>query len=129
MKERSEVIKDLQNNQVIVNDTFDRTWWRTAIALDRVGLGIADKNRSNGEYDVYPLKASVENNDPGFMAKWFSNESAMIGNEIKPVYAVKISSSNNQTIINLDMYNGVPADPDFAKKQQKYLQGIADQLQ
>lgn len=120
----------VQNNQIIVNDTFDRTWWRTAIALDRVGLGIADKNRSNGEYDVYPLKASVENNDPGFMAKWFSNESATIGNEIKSVYAVKLSTnSNNQTVINFSMYNGVPEEQDFVQKRQKYLDGIANQLQ
>ena len=33
----------LVNNQVVVNDQFDRAWWRTAIALDRVGLGIVDK--------------------------------------------------------------------------------------
>lgn len=119
----------VQNGQVVVNDTFDRTWWRTAIALDRVGLGVADKNRSNGEYDVYPLKASVDNPDPGFMEKMFSNESAAISNDIKPVYMVKIVAQGTQTIINLNMYGNVSPSPDFAAQKQKYLTGIADQLQ
>lgn len=119
----------VQNNQVIVNDQFDRTWWRTAIALDRVGLGIADKNRSAGEYDVYPLKSAIDNPDPGFMEKWFGNESATIGSDVKPVYAVKLSTKGNQTVIDISMYGNTPQDPDFDKKKQQYLTGIANQLQ
>lgn len=119
----------VSGNQVIVNDTFDRTWWRTAIALDRSGLGIADKNRTSGEYDVYPLQASVDTPDPGFMQKWFSNESAAIGAEVKPIYAVKLTNQANQTIINFTMYGNLPEDKDFATTRQKYLSSMAKQLQ
>lgn len=117
-----------QNNSVIVNDQFDRTWWRAAIALDRVSLGIADKNRSQGTYDVYPLLSSVDNPDPGFLSKWFSDESGTVNTPPKSKYVVKITPSGNQTIITLQPY-GNSEDKDFAKEQKKYLEGIATQLQ
>lgn len=119
----------VQNNQIIVNDQFDRTWWRTAIALDRVGLGIADKNRKVGEYDVYPLKASIDNPDPGFMSKWFGGESVEVTNEPKAVYAVKLIDKGNQTVIEFNAYGNTPDDKDFADKRQKYLSNLANQLQ
>ena len=129
-KEVKEAPKDAvyQNNSVIVNDQFDRTWWRTAIALDRVGLGIADKDRSKGQYDVYPLLSSVDNPDPGFLTKWFSDESGTVNTPPKPKYSVYISPIGNQTVITLKAYANEDS-PKFAEEQKKYLEGIAKQLQ
>ena len=117
------------NNQVVVNDQFDRVWWRAALALDRVGLGVVDKNRSLGEYYVYPLQSQIDNPDPGFMQKWFSSESDSSKTAPKALYTAKITTQGNQSIISLKLYDSSSVDPKFAENQQKYLAGLAAQLQ
>lgn len=119
----------LINNELVVNDQFDRAWWRTAIALDRVGLGVVDKDRTQGEYYVYPLQAQLDNPQPGFLTKWFSKESANQANNPKAMYTVKLIAKGNQTLITLSSYNGQTVDKNFAAHQKKYLTGLAQQLQ
>lgn len=117
------------NNQVIVNDQFDRAWWRTAVALDRVGLGIVDKDRTKGEYYVYPLQSQIDNPDPGFMSKWFGKESANQNNGPKALYTMRLTAQGNQTVINMYPYNNQSPDKDFSANQKKYMSGLAQQLQ
>ena len=119
----------LVNNQVVVNDQFDRAWWRTAIALDRVGLGVVDKNRSSGDYYVYPLQAQMDNPDPSFIQRWFGSESANAKALPKPVYTVKLIAQGNQTLISLTQFDNSTPDKDFTANQKKYLTGLAQQLQ
>ena len=127
-------VAPLVNNQIIVNDPFDRAWWRTALALDRVGLGVVDKNRSSGEYYVYPLQAQIDNPEPGFFSKWFAakNESGLSTGP-KPVYTLKLVAAATTTIISLNLYASSPQDkvPDknLVANQQKYLAALAAQLQ
>lgn len=117
------------NNQVVVNDQFDRVWWRAALALDRVGLGVVDKNRSVGEYYVYPLQSQIDNPDPSFIQKWFSNESGNAVNVPKALYTAKLTAQGNQTTISLKLYDSSSMDPNFVDNQKKYLDGLAAQLQ
>jgi len=117
------------NNQVIVNDQFDRAWWRTAIALDRVGLGIVDKDRTRGEYYVYPLQSQIDNPDPGFFKKWFGKESGNQNSGPKAKYTIKLLAQGNQTLISMVPYDVQNPDKDFAINQKKYMDGLAQQLQ
>lgn len=117
------------NNQILVSDNLERAWWRTGLALERTGLGVLDKNRTLGEYYVYPLQAQLNNPDPSFLQKWFSNESSG-ATPPKPVYTVKLTAQGNaQTVITLKLYDAQSVDKDFAANQQKYLSGLATQLQ
>ena len=113
----------------MVNDQFDRVWWRAALALDRVGLGVVDKNRSVGEYYVYPLQSQIDNPDPSFIQKWFSNESGNAVNVPKALYTAKLTAQGNQTTISLKLYDSSSMDPNFVDNQKKYLDGLAAQLQ
>lgn len=117
------------NNQVVVNDQFDRAWWRTAVALDRVGLGIVDKDRTKGEYYVYPLQSQIDNPDPGFFSKWFGKESANQNSGPKAKYTIKLVAQGNQTMIIMTEYNSQVTDKDFAANQKKYMDSLAQQLQ
>lgn len=119
----------INNNQVIVNDQFDRAWWRTAVALDRIDLGVVDKNRTMGEYYVYPLQAQLDNPDPGFMKKWFGKESANQNSAPKPLYTIKLVAQGNQTVITMLPYDNQNLDKDFSANQKKYMSGLAQQLQ
>jgi len=42
----------LENNSLVVNDTFDRAWRRIGLALDRVGFTVEDRDRSKGIFYV-----------------------------------------------------------------------------
>ena len=42
----------LKGSELVVNDTFDRTWRRVGLALDRVGFTVEDRDRSKGVFFV-----------------------------------------------------------------------------
>ena len=121
----------LVNNQVIVQDVFDRAWWRTAIALDRVGLGVIDKNRSLGEYYVYPLQAQIDSPDPGLFEKWFGSKKSESSGQITPkaLYTIKLTPQGNTTIITMGLYDNQSVDKNYSANQKKFLSGLATQLQ
>ena len=116
----------LQGTTVVINDEFDRAWWRTGIALERAQLGVADKNRSLGEYYVYPLQSQVDNPDPGFFSRMFSNDKNTLQMP-KPQYTIKLQQAGNQTLLSMSLYQGA-IDKDFAKNQHKYLEALQKQL-
>ncbi|MBI3144015.1 MAG: outer membrane protein assembly factor BamC [Pseudogulbenkiania sp.] len=69
------------NGMLTVNDGFDRAWRRVGLALDRIGLAVSDRNRSQGVYYVKPVKGETENGKPeksgGFwssLAFWSSGD-------------------------------------------------------
>ena len=41
---------------VVVNDTFDRSWRKVGLAIERAGLVVEDKDRANGIYFLRPAK-------------------------------------------------------------------------
>ncbi|TXH55041.1 MAG: outer membrane protein assembly factor BamC [Bacteroidia bacterium] len=118
---------EIVNHQLIINDQFDRAWWRVGLALERVGLGINDKNRSKGEYYVYQLQSQVDNPDPGVLARWFGSE----GNNLeipKAEFLVKIISHNQQTEITINPTENYKVDKKTASLLDKYLVKLKDQL-
>lgn len=117
----------LVGSSLVIYDNFDRSWWRTSLALERSGLGIADRNRSSGEFYVYPLQSQIDNSDPGFLARWFGNDKNSLQLP-KPRYIVKLVTQGNQTTLNLSLYFGIN-ETDFGKNQTKYLNELLKQLQ
>jgi outer membrane protein assembly factor BamC len=118
----------LQGSTLVINDTFDRSWWRSGLALERVGLGVTDKNRSLGEYYVYPLQSQVDNPEPGFLDRWFGSSKSNLQIP-KAMYTVKlISKTPTVTNLEISLYSGAQ-DKDFAKHQAKYLADLLKQLE
>lgn len=118
----------LQGSTLVINDSFDRAWWRTGLALERVGLGVTDKNRSLGEYYVYPLQAQVDNPEPGIFDRWFGTNKNNLQIP-KAIYTVKLMSKTAVvTDLNISLYNGA-VDKDFTKHQSKYLNDLLKQLE
>ncbi|KZE26097.1 outer membrane protein assembly factor BamC [Crenobacter luteus] len=50
----------LEGDTLIVVDSFDRAWRRIGLALDRVGLVVSDRDRSQGTYFVRPAQSEAE---------------------------------------------------------------------
>lgn len=116
----------LNGSTLILNDSFDRAWWRTGLALERVGLGVADKNRSLGEFYVYPLQDDVDNPDPSTFSRWFGDDKTNVQLP-KAKYKIKLVSTGTQTTLTVEPYTGT-MDADFVKSQQKYLTDLTTQL-
>lgn len=118
----------IQGTQLVVIDQFDRAWWRSGLALERVGLGVTDKNRSLGEYYVYPLQSQVDNPDPGFLSRWFGSDK----NNLKmptPKYTVKLTAQGDKTMLTITPYNNQTPDKYFDQTRSKYLDELVKQLQ
>lgn len=113
-------------NTLIIYDTFDQSWWRTGIALGRVGLGVSDKNRSSGELYVYPLQNDVTNEDPGAFKRLFGDDKTEVALP-KPKYIVKLIPVGNETKLTVEMYPGA-TDEQFAENRRKYINNLAKQL-
>lgn len=116
----------IQGTTLVINDQFDRAWWRSGIALERAELGVADKNRTLGEYYVYPLQSEVDNPDPGFFSRMFGDDKSKLQLP-KPKYTVKLQANGNQTNLTINLYPGA-TDADFVKHQQIYLDALQKQL-
>jgi outer membrane protein assembly factor BamC len=76
----------ISNGILTINDEFDRAWRRVGLALDRIGLVVTDRDRSQGIYYVKPAKNDVDpvtgektsNDSGGFwssLAFWRSKDS------------------------------------------------------
>ncbi len=115
---------ELKLDKITINDTFDRAWWRTGLALERAGLGVNDKNRDLGEYYVYKLQSQIDNSDNG----WFGGSKADLVMP-KPEYTVKLITSGANTVLTLLPYDGATVDKNFEADRSKYLNALLQQLQ
>jgi uncharacterized lipoprotein len=114
--------KYIINNRILIKDSFDRLWWRSVIALERAGLGIADKNRESGEFYVYPLASSVSIPEEGIWQKLFGSK----GINLKlpeAQYLIKLKSESSITSITIKSINSNDKDD-----SQKYLDALAKEL-
>ncbi len=139
------------NHELIINDDFDRTWWRTALALERVGLGIADKNRNLGEYYVYSLQNNINIPEQGFFSKLFGSGAGNTLQMPEAQYIIKLTVvtasqatinqssknvnnqiSNSQIKITMNNIQIIKADTHIddnsASAIKKYLSALAKEL-
>jgi outer membrane protein assembly factor BamC len=118
----------LSGGTLVIDDGFDRAWWRTGLALERIGLGIADKNRTTGEYYVYPLQSQVDNPEPGFLSRWLGSSK----NDLKlpqAQYNVKLVTKDSTHTSLTMVVTKQNTDKKPAEAIQKYLTDLLRQLQ
>lgn len=120
----------VQNGKIIINDQFDRAWWRTGLALERVGLGVADKNRTSGEYYVYSLQSQVDAPTEGFLSRMFGSGRGKNLKVPEAQYIVRLipdSSNAQNTILTIaPIKDG--SDKDLQTATKKYLDDLTKQL-
>lgn len=52
-------------NTLVINETFDRSWRRVGLALDRIGFTVEDRNREEGVYFVRYLNPDKDSKKTG----------------------------------------------------------------
>lgn len=118
----------VEGNQVVVDDDFDRAWRRVGLALDRVGLLVTDRDRSQGIYYVKPAKADAQNksDDSGFwqsLAFWRDGKSAAPQQDEQ--YRIVLKSDAKRTDIAFLDKAGQPLP---AKMAEQFARKLEEQL-
>lgn len=95
-----------------LNEPFDRGWRRVALALDRHGFTIEDRDRSAGLFYLRyadPEKAGQE--EPNFIMKWFGAKSVAPNR-----YRVSVKTDAGKTTVRILDERGQPQSNDDAKR-------------
>lgn len=91
-------------DKVVVDESFDRTWRRVGLALDRVGFTVEDRDRSKGIYFVrYVDQDKDANNTPekekGFLGNLFTFSGSKEKYAKKYQISVKESGGKSQVVV------------------------------
>ncbi|MGC0151793.1 outer membrane protein assembly factor BamC [Chromobacterium vaccinii] len=115
------------DGQLQLSDGFDRAWRRVGLALDRVGLVVTDRDRSQGLYYVKPAKGETDNKDSGGgfwsgLAFWKSDDGKAV-KPTEPEYRIKLQEQGNgTTALQIQDKQGKPLADDFVKTALGKLQ-------
>jgi len=104
---RSQLLNTRNGTQLLIDDSFSRSWRLVGLALDRVGFAVEDRDRSAGVYYVRYNDPSKEDADKGWLSKlafWSEDENIDKVNR----YQVKVGSRENQTVVSVANDKGEP---------------------
>ena len=108
---------------ITLNDTLDRSWRRTGVALDRSGFTVEDRDRTSGVYFVRYVAAGKATEEPGFFTRLFSSKKELATLDR---YRVTVSAvSAEQSMLRILNAEGQPA---ASQDAQRILSSIAAQL-
>lgn len=124
VSKHAKIIEKEESQMLQVNEEFARTWRRVGIALDRIGLLVDDRNRSEGLFylritDDFRAKSQE---DDGWLANLFSSKKV----KLKERYLLSVSDEKDKTIISITEATGAKADVDFVKKLLTNLKSYLD---
>lgn len=114
-----------------INDSFDRAWRRVGLALDRIGLVVNDRDRSQGIYYVKPAKGELDKNDNtssggGFwssLAFWKSKDTEDKTSPTGPEYRILVKDvGNGLSTLAVQDKQGKQLSDSFAKSVLSKLQ-------
>lgn len=108
---------------ITLNDTLDRAWRRTGVALDRSGFTVEDRDRSSGMYFVRYVAAGKSMEEPGFFSRLFSSKKELA---TLARYRISVSAlSPEQSVIRILNAEGQAAT---AEESERMLKLISAQL-
>ena len=95
---RSQLLNTRDGTQLLIDDSFSRSWRLVGLALDRVGFAVEDRDRSLGVYYVRYNDPAKQDADKGWLSKlaFWSGE-----DDIDKIsrYQVKVGSREDQTLV------------------------------
>ncbi len=103
---------------IVLNDTLDRAWRRTGVALDRTGFTVEDRDRTKGIYFVRYVTPGSTDKEPGFFARMFGSKT-----EVAPLsrYRIALTDKGNASMVRVLDANGQPETSGNAERILKLL--------
>ncbi len=106
--ERAQLGKTAQGSPTLsLDDSFDQSWRRVGLALDRIGFTVVDRDRSKGIYFVRYVDPDTKENrrDDGFFSKlmfWKSEDPK----DKEEQYRIVVSQTGGKSILTIMDRNG-----------------------
>ena len=95
---QAEIVKAGNISSLSMNDSFDRSWRRVGLALDRVGFTVVDRDRTAGTYFVrYADPEVMAKNEPGILDKlkfWNSDTK-----DVVEQYRITVKETGGKTAV------------------------------
>jgi outer membrane protein assembly factor BamC len=117
VQERAVLKEDAELNYLVVSENFPRSWRRTGLALDRLGLLVEDRNRSEGSYYIKVTEEYLKANNEE--KGWFENLFSSNKKDTVDSYIIKLTDQGESTRVSLLDREG----NNIAKQASKQLLG------
>ena len=104
-----------------MTDTFDRSWRRVGLALDRVGFTVVDRDRTAGTYFVrYADPDTIAKNEPGIIdkLKFWRNDAPQVTEQ----YRITLKENTGKTEVRVLDAKGVADGTEVGTRIVKLLQ-------
>lgn len=88
----------LKGSTLLLQENFSRSWRLVGLALDRVGLVVEDRNRSEGLYYISGVESIEAEQDKSWLSSLFSGKNATDGKQ----WRLQISGNESTTTRVLD---------------------------
>jgi len=113
----------LENASLHLGEDFDRAWRRVALALDRSGFTVEDRDRSRGIYYVRYVAPGSSGGERGFFARLFSRAPEAGAPQI---WQLHIRSADGQSTVTIHDSQG--QDAQTAPDAQRIMQLLAQEM-
>lgn len=104
--DQAQIVKSGNVSSLTMNDSFDRSWRRVGLALDRVGFTVVDRDRNAGTYFVrYADPDTLANSEPGILDKlkfWKSDTK-----DVVEQYRIVVKEAGGKTTVDVLDKSGV----------------------
>jgi outer membrane protein assembly factor BamC len=96
---RSQLLNTSEGTQLLIDDSFSRSWRLVGLALDRVGFAVEDRDRSSGIYYVRYNDPSKQDAEKG----WLSSLAFWSDDDIDKInrYQVKVGTRGEKTVVQV----------------------------
>jgi len=108
---------------IVLNDSLDRVWRRTGVALDRSGFTVEDRDRTKGVYFVRYVPPGTAGQEPGFFERLFSSKK-----EVPTLSRYRITLSSKAESLSQIQVNDANGKPEEAANAERILKLIANEL-
>ncbi len=108
---------------IALNDSLDRVWRRTGVALDRSGFTVEDRDRAKGVYFVRYVAPGTAGQEPGFFDRLFSSKK-----EVPSLSRYRITLSSKGDSQSLVQVMDASGKPEEAVNAERILKLIANEL-
>ena len=110
----------IDGETLVINEGFARSWRRTGIALDRLGVVVEDRNRSQGIYYVVEVDLLPEEQGKGWLGSIFSSEEEEPKAQ-QPQLQVVVRGGDEVSRLTLFNMDGTPRRDEVATELLKRL--------
>jgi outer membrane protein assembly factor BamC len=108
---------------IALADTFDRSWRRAGVALDRSGFTVEDRDRTKGVYFVRYVAPGTAAQEPGFFDRLFSSKK-----EVPALSRYRITLTAKGEAQSWVQVMDVNGKPEEATNAERILKLLANEL-